>query len=486
MAMHLFWQPAIERLFNAARPSHAIEIGCDEGRTTRHLVRWCRVNGARLDLIDPAPAVDIAAMAERAPGLAYFHRDLSLNVLPTLPAADIVLIDGDHNWYTVYNEITVLWQRAEAEGRLPPILVCHDTEWPYARRDLYYNPDTIPDEYRHPARRGGLMPAERGLAAGGINDSLVNAETEGGPRNGVRTAIEDALATRPDDMRVVWLPVLFGLGLIVPRARLAQSPTLTAFVDSLEPSRPWRQLGQLMESRRIADAIETIPLRAMTVRQASIATERSALSSLPTEALRNMLRGMSRYRYRDREMLLNPLDMANYLAVLGDMKPGTVFELGVYRGGRTVWIADMLTAVGVEANVVGVDSMPPDDLSDPRIRLFAGNVRELGNTLTPEFLSALPRPFLVIEDSAHDADTTEAALNFFDPYLQSGDRFVVEDGIVAQLELGERAEPEPHGAALGAARFLARRGDDYRVEAEICDRFGYNATFNPNGWLVRL
>ena len=43
-----------------------------------------------------------------SPGRYVFHRDLSLDVLDRCGAFDVALIDGDHNWYTVYNELRVL------------------------------------------------------------------------------------------------------------------------------------------------------------------------------------------------------------------------------------------------------------------------------------------------------------------------------------------------------------------------------------------
>ena len=66
------------------------------------------------------------------------------------------LIDGDHNWYTVVNELRMLRDNARA-GREPlPVLILHDVGWPYGRRDLYYDPSTIPEEHRQPHRKAGM------------------------------------------------------------------------------------------------------------------------------------------------------------------------------------------------------------------------------------------------------------------------------------------------------------------------------------------
>ncbi|MEZ5167505.1 MAG: hypothetical protein R2695_13815 [Acidimicrobiales bacterium] len=45
-----------------------------------------------------------------------FHRALSLDALRHTPAFDVALIDGDHNWYTVYHECRLLAEASQREG----------------------------------------------------------------------------------------------------------------------------------------------------------------------------------------------------------------------------------------------------------------------------------------------------------------------------------------------------------------------------------
>ena len=47
---------------------------------------------------------------------------------------------------------------------------------------------------------------------GGMNPTLCNAEIEGGPRNGVMTALDDFIAEHDRPLRLVVLPIYFGLG----------------------------------------------------------------------------------------------------------------------------------------------------------------------------------------------------------------------------------------------------------------------------------
>jgi cephalosporin hydroxylase len=191
------------------------------------------------------------------------------------------------------------------------------------------------------------------------------------------------------------------------------------------------------------------------------------------------------YRYQGRSMMLHPFDMANYQVLLGELRPATVFEIGAFEGGRTLWLADTLTAHGIAANVVAVDLVAPRGLSDPRIRCLLGDAQDLPRVLTDDLMAGLPRPFLVIEDSAHDLPTCLAVLEFFDRHMRPGDYIVIEDGNAAALLAPSGARDELAAPSQAIARFLERRGEAYEIDARYCDRFGYNATANPNGWLRR-
>ena len=147
-----------------------------------------------LHVIDPVPQFDPAEHERAFPGRYVFHHGISHDVLPTLPPCDVALVDGDHNWFTVYHELKMLAATARDAGVPLPLLVMHDVGWPYGRRDLYYEPSRIPEEFRQPYRRAGMRPGISQLRIGGMNVDLDNAEHEGGPRNGVLTAVDDFVA----------------------------------------------------------------------------------------------------------------------------------------------------------------------------------------------------------------------------------------------------------------------------------------------------
>ncbi len=130
---------------------------------------------------------------------------------------DCILIDGDHNWYTVFNELRLIHER----GLLRPggFVFLHDVDWPYGRRDLYYQPGTIPAKFRHPFAQKGVVRGQSALAdVGGFNSHLMNALQEGGPKNGVLTAIEDFLGQYPNDYRFFRIHYQWGLGVLQLRS----------------------------------------------------------------------------------------------------------------------------------------------------------------------------------------------------------------------------------------------------------------------------
>ncbi len=165
---------------------------------------------------------------------------------------DVALIDGDHNWYTVFTELSLLADVARQADALMPVVILHDVAWPYGRRDLYYDPSNIPEEHRQPWAREGMRRGKPELLPrGGLNSNLANAVLEGGPRNGVMTAIEDFIAAHDKSVRLVVLPIFFGLAIVVEEARLAVQPSLAAALERLESSEGKDMLLGLSEDIRL-------------------------------------------------------------------------------------------------------------------------------------------------------------------------------------------------------------------------------------------
>jgi glycosyltransferase involved in cell wall biosynthesis len=250
--MRVFWDWPIEPIIRSMRPRVMVEIGVANGATTRELLSYCRANDAVLHAVDPAPDVPIEDLEEAGGSHLIFHREISLAVLPSVEGAELVLIDGDHNWHTVYHELCVLLESAERTGSSFPLCLLHDIGWPYGRRDMYYEPDTIPEAERNPAARAGLVEGQIELASGGgFNFHLWNALHEGGPKNGVLTAIEDFLSERGGDLRFVAIPGFHGLGCLGPRELFQGDPTLRQLLEDAARGKVPAAFAEMLESARL-------------------------------------------------------------------------------------------------------------------------------------------------------------------------------------------------------------------------------------------
>jgi hypothetical protein len=234
-----------------------LEIGAEYGKSTDVLLDYVKgQQGGHLHCIDPFPEFEAREFAERNRAHLTFYEDLSLNVIRRLPRVDIAMVDGDHNWYTVYNELKQLEELHGSDPLAQPVILAHDLSWPYGRRDQYYNPDNIPAGFRQPYAREGILPNKSELVpAKGMNAHMYNASHEGGPRNGVLTGVEDYLAESKLNWHFLYLPLYFGLGILVTKERLRANPQLHALIERFTPSEGSRELIEQAEHLRSTDGI---------------------------------------------------------------------------------------------------------------------------------------------------------------------------------------------------------------------------------------
>lgn len=249
--MFPLWDVAIAPVLRAAGARKVVEIGALRGENTVQILDHLGPEGV-LHVIDPVPDFDPGEHERQFPGRYIFHEALSVDVLPDLEAMDAALIDGDHNWWTVYNECSMLAASATRDGVPMPVMILHDVCWPYGRRDLYYDPSNVPEERRQPYDFKGMRPGQSKLAKnGGLNPTMANALEEGGERNGVMTGVDDFVAEYPKPLRQIVLPFYFGLAFLVEEERLAAEPELAAAFDRLESAEARYEMLEVAEDIRI-------------------------------------------------------------------------------------------------------------------------------------------------------------------------------------------------------------------------------------------
>jgi len=247
-----------------------VEVGAYAGDLTRELLGWAATSGATVTAIDPTPEDELVELAAERKELELI-REASLDALQRIPIPDAVVIDGDHNYYTVSEELRLVGDRAEGAG---PLIVLHDVRWPHGRRDAYYAPERIPEERRQPMIEGaGLVPWSEGVDQLGIPYKWA-AEREGGPENGVLTAVEDFVAAR-DGMRLAVIPVFFGVGL----AWHSDAPWAGAVERLVEP---WNEnpVVERLEANRVHHLVSAHAERTIAMQAAALRTRNQALEEL--------------------------------------------------------------------------------------------------------------------------------------------------------------------------------------------------------------
>lgn len=255
--MYYFWDTVIQPVLEIIQPKTIVEIGSDQGHNTENLLEYCQQQNAKLHVIDPWPKYEISDWEEEYGELVVFHLSLSLNALPLIEQCDLVLIDGDHNWYTVFNELKLIEKLSDKQSQPFPLILLHDIGWPYGRRDIYYSPETIPDAYRNPYQKKGMQPGTPNLLeTGGLNSHIYNAIDENSLENGGLTAIEDFLKKTEQSIELIQVPGLHGLGILVSLTLKQQNAKLAKFLETLSLPPEVEKLIDRIEQVRLEAEIE--------------------------------------------------------------------------------------------------------------------------------------------------------------------------------------------------------------------------------------
>jgi SAM-dependent methyltransferase len=227
-----------------------LEIGSSYGNSIKPLLDLPNLSVSVID-----PCIDIDLFKEFGKKI-HLHKGLSLEILPRLQESfDCIFIDGDHNWYTVFNELKLIEERGllKQDG----IIFLHDIGWPYGRRDMYYQPETVPAEHRRPFAKLGMKRGRSSLLAeGGFNSEHWNATEESRDMNGVLTAAEDYLKHSSKSFYFIKDWREFGFGILMSKSshntwKIANSLRLEILRQIwVDPSIDWvgRRLSQLRSS----------------------------------------------------------------------------------------------------------------------------------------------------------------------------------------------------------------------------------------------
>lgn len=256
--------PLLKPLFVSPHISSVCEVGAEQGTFTRVLTGYRRAGFLqRITVVDPVLTPSVKALAENG---VYLIETTSLAALPHLSAHDLYVLDGDHNHYTVLNELHLIHSTAPSA-----IVILHDVGWPCGRRDHYYDPTRLPPHAVHPHSFDlGVLPNRPGVGPMGMvsKGQYAVALEEGGPANGVSTAIEDFLSDHPD-LHYLSLNFIHGLGIISPR----DHPLTDTLRLKVMPSADCLEVFGRMEANRLRNWLALIETqRALGIQRQATAT----------------------------------------------------------------------------------------------------------------------------------------------------------------------------------------------------------------------
>lgn len=193
--------------------------------------------------------------------------------------------------------------------------------------------------------------------------------------------------------------------------------------------------------------------------------------------------GVMSYTYRGIRCLKSPIDIAIYMKLLWDLKPKLVLEIGSHSGGSAMLLADILRSFGLDTPVISIDLEPPKGITEDGITFLEGDVTDLEKVFDMHGLDRYSHPWFITEDSAHTYAGCMAALKTLSPRMAKDDIIAIEDGVLADLGMSERYDGGPNRAIT---EYLRKYPGDFRIMTEVCDMFGQNATYNPNGYLCKI
>ena len=277
----------IKDIIACTKPERVLEIGSEAGGFSARLAELSQVLNYRLTTVEPYPNAKNHALADRFDAYELVVGK-SLEYLANLSVRpEVTIVDGDHNYYTVFHELEHLLREP-----LPTsfAILLHDVGFPGAYRDMYYDPADIPKEWLHPySFFDGALPGVPGLVAGaGFSGAghVALACREGGPKNGVRPAIDDVLAQHPQ-LRYEQVEAVFGLGIIFS----GPSPYIAAMEQIIEPYK--KRLFARVEQNRMASYLRLIDLgnAVKALKQENSALKRELKRAAPLVADKSRAKG---------------------------------------------------------------------------------------------------------------------------------------------------------------------------------------------------
>ena len=166
------------------------------GKSTRELLDWARARRRPGDRDRSRPPARRCASSPRERPELELVEATSIEALAELEA-DAMIIDGDHNYFTLSEELRLINERTPRRRAAAADLPRHRLAARPPRRLLRAGADPRRASPAARAQRRTWSPASRARSTAGCR-SPASPPARAGPRNGILTAIEDFLAGRDE------------------------------------------------------------------------------------------------------------------------------------------------------------------------------------------------------------------------------------------------------------------------------------------------
>jgi FkbM family methyltransferase len=195
----------------------------------------------------------------------------------------------------------------------------------------------------------------------------------------------------------------------------------------------------------------------------------------------DMYNGHFNVQYKGVPYLKCPMDYVLYQMLIMNIKPDLIIEIGTLYGGGALYYADLLYLLGKgQVHTINLHNEVYDQkvINHGQIKFFYGGFDAYDIEENTKGFEKI----LVIDDAAHTYEDVLKALNKFNTVVSKESYFIVEDGVVSFTGAADRYGGGPRKAIN---EFL-QTNDNFIVDRGLCDFFGTNATFNPDGYLKRI
>ena len=217
---------------------------------------------------------------------------------------------------------------------------------------------------------------------------------------------------------------------------------------------------------------------------------------MPLEAVKANSKGRWYVTYKGCNLICSPEDYVLYHQLFWYLKPQTVIELGTCEGGSAIWFGDQLQLLGTQGHVYSMDldlsllGEGAKTLNPDNVTFLQGDCNEIEKTFTPEMLSKLPHPWVIVEDAHVNLSGT---LGYLHNYMKEGDYLVVEDtNPYIPREIGVLATMFDSIPLAGPQKleelkvFLRKHDEFYAVDSFFTDFYGYNCSWMWHGFIRRM